>query len=594
MPVRKLKPDEQIKVRVLPAEERIPTSQIGPPTGGFEAFINQFSELEEEPRPSFQMPRPGGLSPGEQTGSEAVLGTLLSLGARRPVPGGEAVSAARPLAQRMMEFLGQTGKAAAGAGTGVGATRMGQEIAEGAPLGEAAQTGAKTGLEMAAAEMAGATLFKGLEKIAAPVARKITQEGKELLDFARRHKLSFQPSRVTDSMLSKAVEGGSDAFLAGRLTNDVMRRTAVKRFNQLQRALPEEVGRVRGVSEIAPLTRQAFTDVTGGIERQAKTLAGEFLETLPKGSETKVPIQEFKRLLKDIDKQAKSPALKRFISEELDSIGRNTVKTAENLETTMRQIGSARVSGVDRKYLTQMREAIKEAFQESGADMGKLEAANKFFAKNRGLLGTRTAKRLKTLEGKPGFIPDQAITVEVFKSGNEGLIKQLDELAKKGEFDPTLWNDLKAQNIANLLENSSKEVPGMFGTRFLDGNKLEKILASNQSIFKQAYSPETLKSLSNMAKIAKATADDVRILSGNRTLSTTALAELNLGVGAGGMLTNVIGPSGIMLTQGLSIPMAHSLMNPNGVMKQWLTTGLPLGEVTKQAVTLPFRGQGGE
>lgn len=584
MPIRAFNPktDQLIKIRELGSDEKvlpigsqmvngIRTQSIGPSPLTTEQIrqgqvneLNAMAEQQQKAAPlSFQMPGGGIPSQGaEKDVVEAILATIMTLGLGNPATV-SAAKGATGIGSKLINFLASRGPQIGGAAAGGALARMGQEAAEPSDQG-LLKAGIKGAAEMGGAEMAGIAAAKGLQKLAAPVAKKVTAEGRALLEFAKKNKLFFGPSRVTDSMLARAVDGGNDAIVGGRLVNTYYRRTLVKRFNDLQRILPEEVGKVS--ENAAPMMRDTFQGLTGSIKTQAKALSNDFVTSI---GNKEIKLTNWKPALKTIQAQTKSPAMKRWIGDELAQIGRGSTKTAEGLETSLRQISGIRVQGAERKFLTQMRDAIKADFSAAGANMSKLDAANKFFIRNKGLLSSRTAQRLNIAEGMSGFIPDNRMTVEVFRQGNEGLIKQFNELAASGEISPQLWSSFKAQNLSNMMYNASTDVPNMFGARFINGDKLLKMIADNESALKLAYKPETIDALKNLARIAKATAPDVQKLS----QGYGRLFEGNTLAFGSALWHGSIGPTGIVLTQGGSAMLAKSLMNPNGLMKTWLTTG---------------------
>ncbi len=475
---------------------------------------------------------------------------------------------AAPFVENAPSILGAfTGGAVGGAGRA--ATAEGPVTA-----GDVASEALEAGLREGVGETVGVGAGALLSKVLAPFGKALSDKTQDVMAFAKEKNIPLPPSASRPSLAAKAIEGGTDAFLPSRLVNDRYRKVAVVRFNQLMTEIPQEVGPLKGNDEIAQETLREFQRIFTGKEAEGKRLADEFLQGI--GHNTEVPVTKTLETLKEIQKNAADPSLREFVQTKLQTTFADAKAiTASDLETTLRQVGKVKPKG-DTKFLEKLRNAIKADFGEAGADMSKLAGSNEAFKENIGLLASQTAKQLKAASAK-GFTPP-ALTVKIFKSGNEGFVKALEK-----ELSPEVWDSLRAQNLANMIDNAATESKRMLGLKVIDGDKLEKIIKNNRSVLEVAYknNPETLKALDNLAALAKASKGNLAQF--EKGLSSNAFTG-NLALGGGAAYADpvmlVAGSTGSML-------LAKSMMK--GTMNKWLTTGFKVGENTKQGLRMGGR-----
>lgn len=435
---------------------------------------------------------------------------------------------------------------------------------------------AETAAEYGAAELGGDVVSKVANKALAPAANVITDQAKKLLAFAKKEKIPIGASALVPGMGKKLIEGGADNFLPSRLVNQAYRGKMITRMNELMSEIPESAGQVLGKEESSLITTEAFRAASNAKLAKAKRLRTEFLDTV--GPATVVPVKNTEALLNKISPQVKDPALREFIEVELASITKGT-KSAEQLEQTLNQIGAIRAKGADKKYLTEIREAAQKDFSAIGADMEKLSNSSNFFKMNSELLSNPIARRLMKEN-----LTSQQMTAQIFRAGNESFVKQLGK-----ELPPETWNSLKAQNLANLLENFSSQSDKIPGARILDkGDQLVKWIENNKSILKESYDPQTVEALENFAQLAKASKDEVAKHGKEMgVLGTT----LNLGaIGGAGYSLSQDKDVGYLQMSAVALPfIAMSMMNPKGWVKQWLTTGIKGGKEIGEAAKLGGR-----
>ena len=463
-----------------------------------------------------------------------------------------------------LSFIGRNIPKIFGAGVGGAGGETAADVAQGNEI-DPAQMG-ETAAEYGASELAGSGIGKLAEKALAPVANAITPQIKKLLEFTKKEKIPISAGALVPGMIEKIIKGGTDNFIPSRLVNHYYRSKLVTRMNELMSEIPEGVGQVLGKEESSIITTEAFRAASNSKLAKAKRLRTEFLDTV--GPATVVPVKNTEALLKKISPQVKDPALREFIEVELASITKGA-KSAEQLEQTLNQIGSIRAKGADKKYLTEIREAAQKDFAGVGADMEKLSHSSNFFKMNSELLSSRAAKRIM----KENLTSSQ-LTAEIFRSGNEGFIKQLSK-----EMPKETWDSLRAQNLANQFENFSTLSDKAPGVRIIDGDRLFKWIENNRASLDAAYDKETIEAFENLAALSKAAKSDISEFNkGAIDLGSLAGTGTFGGLKYSEPVTVAVGGGGLMV-------IANEMMRPNGIIKQWLTTGIKggkeIGEVSK-------------
>lgn len=424
----------------------------------------------------------------------------------------------------------------------------------------------KAGGRMAAAEATGAMLSPVVTKVFAPGASSLTPEGEKIRQFAQENRVPLAPSTVSPNLSAKTTEGATDAFLPSRLVNDHYRKKTIQRFNELMTEIPEQVAPLPGNQLATQDMVNELKTLYATREMAGKKLASEFLDSV--GRNTEIPVDSTLTVLKSINKSAVDPALRDFATTKLQQL--DGPVTAADLETALRQIGGIKPKS-DTKFLEMLRNAIKSDFANAGAPVEKLAESNQAFKENIGLLAGQASKQLKAMIAKgeePAFL-----TAKIFRSGNEGFIKSLASEAEKGNISKEVWDGLRAQNLQNMIQNSTVESQRLMGLRILDGAKLEKILTTNKTALDVAYkdNPKVLEAIGNLARLAKASRPDLQVFEkGIGDFTKTA----NLGGIATALVTH---PVGIIVGSGTSAALASSMMNPSGIVNRYLTTGFGEG-----------------
>lgn len=459
-------------------------------------------------------------------------------------------------------LIAKGGAAIGGAGLGGATGEMLADTVAGSPSNLVEDV-----LEYSAAETFGRGIGKAAEKALSPMASKMTDQALKLLKFSQKEGIPIGAGALVPGMTEKIVRGGTDNFIPSRLVNQHYRQKLITRMNELMATLPENAGPVLGKEESSLITTEAFRAASNAKQAMAKNLRNEFLQSI--GPQTEIKATNTISKLKAIQSQAKDKSLRDFVELELATINKGS-KTADELETTLNQINSIRAKGADKKFLSEIREAVQADFKAAGADMEKLSNSSNFFKMNSELLSNPVARRLM----KENMSSSQ-MTAQIFRAGNEGFVKKLGK-----ELPPETWDSLRAQNLANLFENFSKESDRIPGVRVLtDGDKLLKWIENNKTILDAAYDPQTVEALENFAQLAKASKSEIANFNNDLGMFSSAL---NLGALGGGAYSAGVGsyaePVSLVITTPVMMGIAKSMMNPNGWVKQWLTTGIkPLG-----------------
>jgi hypothetical protein len=515
---------------------------------------------------------PPPLTPEE--GKSALGMTAATLGSIAFPPAAVPAAISRiPAAGGALSFLTKNLPKAFGSGAGGAGGETAADVVQGNEIDP--KQALQTAREYGAAELGGELVSKVASKVLAPAKNAITDQAKKLLKFAQKENIPITAGALVPGMTEKIVQGGADNFIPSRLVNNHYREKMITRMNELMNEIPQNVGNVLGKEESSLITTEAFRAASNAKQAMAKKLRTDFLETI--GAETPIKVKSTEALLNKILPQVKDNELRNFIEIELAQINKG-VKSADSLETSLGQISAVKARGTDKKYLTQIREAIKDDFKSAGADMEKLSHSGNFFSMNSDLLASRSAKRLMNEN-----LTSQQMTAEIFKSGNENFVKQL---AK--ELPKETWDSLRAQNLANQLENFSTQSNKISGVRVLDkGDQLVKWIENNRPILREAYDPQTIEAFENFAQLAKASKGEVSAF--NKDLA--ALGNANLAFGAGAAYLDA---GTLMISTPVMMGVAKSMMNPDGLVKQWLTTGLKGAKTAGEAAKLGGRAVAGE
>lgn len=511
-----------------------------------------FTPDEENLKPkfSFQLPMPQKATGGEAVAQEiagATLGSMAMPQVAVPKLLNQAPGLIKSMAANVPKIMGAGGGAGAAGGDPVEAMK---------------------------GEATGVVAINALQKVFSPFKGRLTDEAKELIKFSRDNKIPISPSSLNPGLTAKAMQGGADWLLPGRLVNRAFRNKMVTRFNDL---IAKETSAAPGRDIAADVVQDEFGNIVKGLRGKAKSSADKFIGSLPEGGDTGIAINGTKAKLLDIKRNFKQKGIKDFVDAELSATS-GTIKTADELDTLYKEIGQIKgVRGKAKLALDELKTAIEQDFKASGADLSLFKKSNQDFAKSFKLTSNKVLKDLAD-----GVTHPKALTVRVFSASNPNAIDNIKKL--KGTLSPEVWEQLKAQNIANLIDNFSTASTQLPGVKVITkGEKLADWVADNRKVLEAAYTPEQVKALENFSKLAKAAKVDISKFEKD----LTGLATFNTALAGGGIFAGM--DASLIVAGGGSIPMAFSMMNPNGVLNKWLTTGLQVNRPTQEALRLGGR-----
>lgn len=511
---------------------------------------------------------PPPLTPEEGKAALGILGSTVGTALAPELAVPAMISKAKYLGPVASFFTKNAAKVPA-AGIGGAGGEASADVVQGNPVDP--KQALETAAEYGGAEAFGSGVARAADKALAPAAGKLTDQALKLLKFSQKENIPIGAGALVPGMTEKIIKGGTDNFIPSRLVNQHYRGKLVHRMNELMATIPEGVGQVLGKEESSLVTTEAFRAAANTKQAMAKKLRNEFLESI--GPQTEIKAANTISKLKAIQSQAKDKNLRDFIELELATVNKGS-KTAEELETTLNQINQIKPRGADKKFLSEIREAVQADFKAASADMEKLSNSSNFFKMNAELLSHPLARRLM----KENLTSSQ-MTAQIFRAGNEGFVKKLGK-----ELPQETWDSLRAQNLANLLENFSRESDKMPGVRVLtDGDKLVKWIENNKTVLDAAYDPKTIEALENFAQLARATKGEVA----NFNEGAVSLASLGLTGALGGAKYSE--PATLIFTTPMLMGVAKSMMNPDGWVKQWLTTGFKGGREIGEAAKLGGR-----
>ena len=433
----------------------------------------------------------------------------------------------------------------------------------------------RSGLEMGAAETAGIAAGGLISKIAAPGAKTLTEQGKNLIEFAKQHGLKLKPSAVSPSTTAKVIESGVESFLPGRVVKQFANKNIA---NVLATNTPDanklisEVTKVYGKNSpgLDTTIKSSSKAIKEGLEQWQPKVESRYLKFTEAigGRDRWTDYQTLKAALTNIKGEqgalagGADDAIVKFIDNFTAKYPEQI--SADDLYKQYKRLGH--IKGADRRNLGLIRDAFKSEFDElataTGGDATKLlNEANKEY-----ILGKTYFKNDPTIKKiVSGRIDDSRVTVELFRDSKYSTLKQLEANIPK----ENLVN-LQRLNLENLIQNSSVKPPDNPFVSILDGSKLLNWIDKNPKVFGM-YPKETQEALTNLGLYAK--------LHGKEALSGTKgfgkIVEdtaIRTSLGGAGIFA-AAGAPGVVVTSAAAPALAWSMMRPNSVINQWLVRG---------------------
>lgn len=538
----------------------------------------------------------------------ATLATLPFGGA-----GGAAMTAGRAAAPFLTGQLAPLMVRAGGGGALGGAI---ESFFNEKPMFESALEG---GTEMAGAEALGGLAFKGGQKVLSPAAGKVSELGGKVMSYAKEKGLPFNPADLYPTWASRGIEKILSVAIPSRYA---MQDTKQKVANLLtlppdrannfiyQNAMIEGKQAVENTGEMVSVgVSRALEKIRppkgSGIKGEVEDAYDKFIVSLGPDARTDFPklrgafetIRAEQNKLPDV--QQDEEVLKFISSLEKKFKGG---MTGADLHASLRRF--SHLKHAEDRNMGILRDAFKDQFEEMAEQYGGgsakelLKTANKTWEDANKFTGGRTGQFVKNIAS--GSIDDNALTVKIFRTGNEELLSQLERRLTKEE-----WDNLRALNLENMLNNSGMDISG---NKYIDGDKLLAMFEKHEEVLKKYYPKETIEAMKNLALYAKASRKMVRehnmpVLDfGSAAITALGAAGLGRQSGISDFQTSRpelhqdqgggpgIDYSRILIGGAVTYGLARSLMNPKGAVNKWLTTGyLPESDLLRQAATLPMR-----
>src|SRR3990167_986752 len=433
----------------------------------------------------------------------------------------------------------------------------------------------RSGLEMGAAETAGIAASGLISKIAAPGAKTLTEQGKNLIDFAKQHGLKLKPSAVSPSTTAKVIESGVESFLPGRVVKQFANKNIA---NVLATNTPDANRLIAEVTKVYGKNSPGLDRTT----RSASKALQEALEDLTPRAEAKYGA--FVNAIGGRDRWTDYPKLKEAFqaikaSENVIAGGADdaTMKfadafmakypaqiSANDLYAQYKRI--SRIKGADKRNLGMIRNAFKSEFDDlasvTGGDASKLlKEANVEYA-----LGNRYIKDPPGVVHNilTGKITDDKVTVSLFRDSNFNLLKQLESRIPQETF-----RNLQRSSLETLIQNSSITPEGSF-VSVLNGKKLLNWIDKNPRTM-SFYPKETQEAFRNLALYAKFHGKEA--LAGAKGWESIGASSLLTGGLFGGSAFVPHMTAGLAVTSAAAPALAWSMMRPNSLINQWLVRG---------------------
>lgn len=420
---------------------------------------------------------------------------------------------------------------ALGAGAGKSIQQLIAEYLLNEPQGSATTQALQVGKETAGgalSEITGLGAGKVIEKALAPGAKKLIPGAQALFQKAKAEGLPLSPDVFTKSKFTKAVRWVSDELPPGNW----------------------EAARMRGkINEMLMDARKNF--ITDTLKMQKP---GAGMELRKKGSE---------------------------IFAEAEKTGKGQSSKMANLKTFLNE----NILNEDLKVSKNTHDALVKAHKKlAETDSLDIKDINDLYAKVWG--GQKYGKMSGSQQRIHGQLKSALdADMDAFEKASNS---QVYSLIKEGR---SLYKSAAEADKAKVIENmlsaatkydADKQIYSFHPIIFK--NQIERNMPKLEKIFRKDPSKiEMIKKFSQEMEIA---ATDIARLSRATSVGGMAKEGLKLSTGAGlGFLG--LPPIAMAVPAGFNIFMAHSLMNPRGLFKTWLTVGPSWGktaaELGKQA-----------
>jgi hypothetical protein len=418
----------------------------------------------------------------------------------------------------------------AGAGLGAAGMKAGAQSIEDLLLGQApgeqpqtmlqkAGDVAMTGISAAAGEGGGQVFAKGVEKVLAPVAGKVTASGRALLDTLNKKNMPVSPDVITDAPLTRWVRklldvpGTPGNFAANRQRGKLAKVIMDARNEFIEDTLKMPKASREVAAELKAVETAAYDDVA--------KMAG--------GKETRYAVKNLQEFLNN-------DALKLTGSSELKDVlvkARKEIAESGTLDFGMIQDLMAKKYknfgklGEEQKWV---REALKSALEK---DIAVINEA------------TDNAVKFAQDKAKQATINKATANASVYIESLLSKATKYDINTGETTFHPAIFKDTIDKAIPMLKKRLPYGKAGEEKIRLIQ-KFADEMMGLSTDLSRKAATPK----LNMFEKLA----------TGSGAL---AFAGYNPATAAA-----------ISVPAGFQAVLANSMMKPNGVVKKWLTTGI--------------------
>lgn len=430
-------------------------------------------------------------------------------------------------------------------------------------FGEGMKSVLSSGLTAGIGEGAGQKVVDVGRKVMAPFASKMTPQAVEVAEQTAKRGIPMSPSSINPTKTARAFESVGNVLFPGkswtvhkqRQLGDVLAQSA----DDIMRAAP-----VKGADkyDVGASLGEAVTQKGMALRESTKAAYKEWNKNM---GDKPVNMAKTSKVLEDFlsSRNIKDKSIRDFVEEYAAEGSQWSPKLVDQYQNKI----STKTFDKMRGLYDDLQKALKSdlgddmfGLLQSARDASKLE---RVFRSNRSVKGILQNYHTS---------PEKAVT-NLFRSGN---LKDVNMLKK--ELDKETWDVARSRFLENLMD-ASMDYSGQ--TKVFKPGKFIQLFDTYKRQIENVF-PESFKEISDFANLNKFAIGDV----GKRGMSEMAQGW-QLGT-VGGFLGAVgTGNFGYTVPYGFSWMMAKSLMNPSGLLKQWLTTGIsaPMTEeATKQAV----------
>ena len=434
----------------------------------------------------------------------------------------------------------------------------------------------KAGLEEPAYQLVGAGAMKGVGKVLAPFAKKVSPESQQAIQFLKdKIKPVLTPSEATDSRALDIFENIAEGSLFGGGKISQFKLNRQKVLNDVVDDIVDKFGKRVSSDELG----QTFEKVVEGKWKSVKAVTGPLYETASAmADETGAKVstrslKEFSKPLLDISKEIKSIGAK--------NAGDDLVKTTMLLPdeisfSAAKELRSRLISRIDEFNVINKKapaigraaELIKRLDGQIEKDLGKASPdaldiwreANQIYKTGQKQYNNTFLRRLiKKADPDFGGEPE-AIGKIVFRPGAISYVKQI-----KSATDPYTFKQFQSYYLQTLISKSVDDGGNIIGNKMIQ-NMYGKT-GTGENVLRELFDEQTLKYITNFANTAKVAQTKSTEGTGKMWIQLTQAGAAGTMMGMG----NTPAAGAILVSPAV---LSRVLLNPTTV--QLLTTGYTL------------------